>query len=123
MERNDILAQLQQLRENCLQEYLQTQLHAITTQEVIRDVVQICLKQSDAEFLQSVAESMEEARRVNQGLRKRLEEAVGEGERSRLEVRREAEEEARRSREEAVILERKERERIVEEMKREKEEV
>lgn len=48
MERNDILAQLHHLRENCLQEYLQAHLQAITTQEVIRDVVQICLKECDA---------------------------------------------------------------------------
>ena len=96
-ERIRIQAHLEQLREECIREYLEGKLEAIASKEVVNDILLGLLQASNREFLENITENILEARNSNRQLKEAIERMKAEGEEH-------ARKEAARAREESKQL-------------------
>jgi hypothetical protein len=72
-EREQILKELEELQIECVKEYLESKLYAITTKEVVNDIVEGFVQVNSEEFMQNIVENIMEVKNDNKLLRQEME--------------------------------------------------
>lgn len=77
-ERIRIQSHLEQLREECIREYLEGKLETIASKEVVNDILVGLLKASNREFLENITENILEVRSSNKKLKETIDKMKAE---------------------------------------------